>query len=81
MQLINEKDWKPCTFTEGSLVFLRGGRDCSRLLVGCGVLIQSLPLGRGCRPHTQGISRETVQALTTREKSRTVLNGDVTQGC
>ena len=35
----------------------------------------------GCKPRTQGISRETVQALTSREKSKTVLNEDVTQGC
>lgn len=60
---------------------LRGGRDYSRSLAGCGVLLRSLPLGRGCRPRPQGISRETVQALTTREKSKTVLNEDVTQGC
>lgn len=40
------------------------------------------PWGRAVDPTLrEGIGRETVQALTTREKSRTVLNGDVTQGC
>lgn len=64
MQLINEKDWKPFTFTEGSPVSLRGGRDCSRSLVGCGVLVRSLPLGQGCRPHTQGGHRQGDSAGT-----------------
>lgn len=82
IQLI--KDWKPFTFTEAS----RGESCVSERREGLLTLSRRMrgarsvsPPGQGCKPRTQGISRETVQALTSREKSKTVLNEDVTQGC
>lgn len=81
IQLI--KDWKPFTFTEAS----RGESCVSERREGLLTLSSRMrgarsvsPPGQGCKP-ALGISRETVQALTAREKSKTVLNEDVTQGC